>query len=102
MMLSACMLAICLAAPIPKGEREGTILLVRNSPQPAELIVMRSGGTIVKRFEPKGIEGRITAVRLSPSATKALLVCQINVQAPAGGGRILPPYSCYLVDLEKP
>lgn len=102
-MLVSGLLAICLAAPIPKGEREGTILLVRNSPLPAELIVMRSGGTIDKRFEPKGIDGRITAVRLSPSATKALLLCSITVQGQAaGGGRIWPPYSCYLVDLEKP
>ena len=101
-MFPACLLAICLAAPIPKGEREGTILLVRSSPLPAELIVMRSGGTIVKRFEPKGIEGRITAVRLSPSATKALLICQITVQVQAAGGRVWPPVSCYLVDLEKP
>lgn len=96
------LLAICLAAPIPKVEREGTILLVRSSPQPVELIVMRSGGTIEKRFEPKGIEGRITGVRLSPSATKALLLCSIAVQAQAAGGRVWPPVSCYLVDLDKP
>jgi hypothetical protein len=101
-MLISGLLAICLAAPIPKGEREGTILLVRSSPMPAELILMRSGGTIEKRFEPKGIEGRIAAVRLSPSATKALLFCQITVQAQAGGGRVWPPVSCYLIDLEKP
>jgi hypothetical protein len=101
-MFGLCLLAFGLAAPIPKGEREGTILLVRSSPLPAELIVMRSGGNIEKRFEPKGIEGRITAVRLSPSATKALLICQITVQVQAAGGRVWPPVSCYLIDLEKP
>ena len=102
-MFVSSLLAICFAAPIPKGEREGTILLVRSSPLPVELIVMRSGGTIDKRFEPKGIEGRIAAVRLSPSAAKALLICPITAPAPLpGGGRIWPPSSCYLVDLEKP
>jgi hypothetical protein len=103
MMTAYLALGLCLLAePIPKGEREETILLVCHWPKRAELIVMRSGGTIEKRFVPKGIEGRITAVRLNSTATKALLICQVNVQAPADGRRVWPPSSCFLVDLEKP
>ena len=62
-----------LAAPIPKGEREGTIVAYKFRPTPRELIVMKPNGTIVKQFEPKGIKGWVNTIRLNPTATHVFL-----------------------------
>ncbi|MFO0935057.1 MAG: hypothetical protein U0798_00895 [Gemmataceae bacterium] len=99
LMISTCLMA----APIPKSDPEGTVLLVRTSPVPMELVLMKSGGTVIKRFEPNGIEGHITYVRLVASNSKALVLAQKTRTAGValqGNGNI-PRYSAYLIDLEK-
>ena len=90
------------AAPIPKNEPEQRILLVKNAPQPAELILMNPSGKIIKRFEPKGIDGFIYSVRLYNSASKAIVLRYEPPEASTiGGDRTWSHTSIYLIDLEK-
>lgn len=71
------------------------------SPEPAELILLKTDGTVVKKFEPKGIEGRIHTVRLSPDRSQVLLISNFMVTpgkpAPKSGGT-----SGHLIDLNHP
>ena len=96
-----------LAEPIPKGEREGTVVIVKNNPEPVEVIVMRSSGEIVKRFEPKGIEGIIVQIRLSPDISRAIvhradrIIPGMKPPEKVNGFYIIQT-SAYLVNLEKP
>jgi hypothetical protein len=66
-------LAMSLVEPIPK-ESEGRIVIVRTSPEPAELILLKADGTVLKKFETKVIEGHIHTVRLSPDRSQVLLI----------------------------
>ena len=101
-------LGLCLLVePIPKGEREGTIVIVKNHPEPVEVIVMRSSGKIVKRFEPKGIEGIIVQIRLSPDISRAIVHSadrdHPGMKPPEKvNGFYIIQTSAYLVNLEKP
>ena len=72
-------LAFGLVEPIPKVEPEGRIVIAKTSPEPAELILLKSDGTVVKKFEPKGIEGHIHTVRLSPDRSQVLLISNFPI-----------------------
>lgn len=80
MMTAFLALGLCLLAePIPKAESEGRIVIAKTSPEPAELFLLKSDGTVVKRFEPKGIEGHIHSVRISPDKSRVLLTSSSTI-----------------------
>lgn len=90
-----------LVEPIPKAEPEGRIVVAKTSPEPAELILLKADGTVVKKFEPKGIEGHVHTVRLSPDRSQVLLVSNFLI-TPGKPPPRSKGTSGHLVDLNKP
>jgi hypothetical protein len=94
---SLLLITTLLAAPIPNGEREGTIVAYKFRPGPHELIVMKSNGTIIKQFEPKGIKGWVNVIRLNPAATHVFLATVFQDEQSKTGSF----QNGYVLELEK-
>jgi hypothetical protein len=95
-------LLVLLLAPIPKPEALGTVAIVKNSPLPVEVIVVRTDGKLLNRFALNGLDGPVASIGISPNGRQAIVRCRKELKdGDEIDGIVVPPLSLWHIPLDE-